>query len=138
MPCFWSLFPKFLIQWSREFRPISLVGCVYKLLMKILAIKLKKVMPLSISLFQGAFVQSRHILDGVLIVNKLINRRKCLRQPGIIFKFDREKSLGMGPCDYMLTGFGLVRGGVLGLGNVFRQLLSVIGDGSHSQLFKWF
>lgn len=111
---------------------------MYKLLSKILAIKLKKVMPLTKIPFQGTFVQSRRILDGVLIVNKLINRRKHLRQPGIIFKFDREKSRGMGLCDYMLTGFVFVRGAVLGLGNVFRQLLSVIGDGSHSQLFKWF
>ena len=48
----------------REYRPISLVGCWYKLLAKILANRLKSVMPLIISPFQGAFVAKRQILDG--------------------------------------------------------------------------
>ena len=47
-----------------NYRPISLVGCVYKLLAKILANRLKHVLPLIISPFQGAFVGKRQILDG--------------------------------------------------------------------------
>ena len=45
-------------------RNISLVECWYKLLAKILANRLKSVMPLIISPFQGAFVAKRQILDG--------------------------------------------------------------------------
>lgn len=40
----------------RDFRHISLVGCVYKLLAKILANRLKRVLPLIVDLSQGAFV----------------------------------------------------------------------------------
>lgn len=37
----------------REFKPISLVGCIYKLLAKILANRIKVVMPFIISPSQG-------------------------------------------------------------------------------------
>ena len=52
----------------KDFRPISLVGCTYKLLAKILANRLKIVLPNIISPFQGAFVQGMQILDGILIL----------------------------------------------------------------------
>lgn len=56
----------------RVYRHISLVGCSYKLLAEILANRLKSVLPCIISPFQGAFVASREILDGV---NSLIIER---------------------------------------------------------------
>lgn len=40
----------------KEFRPISLVGCIYKLLAKILANKLKRALPCIIGPPQGVFV----------------------------------------------------------------------------------
>lgn len=49
----------------KDFRPISLIGCVYKILPKVLASRLLK-MPELISLTQGAFVCGRQLLDGVL------------------------------------------------------------------------
>lgn len=54
----------------RDYLPICLVGCVYKLLAKILADHLKQVLPPNvISPFQGLFFVGRQILDGVLIAN---------------------------------------------------------------------
>lgn len=49
----------------REFRSISLVGFEYKLLSKVLANRLKIDLPFIIGPFEGAFVKSRQILDGV-------------------------------------------------------------------------
>ena len=64
----------------KDFRPISLVGCIYKLLSKILANRLRGVLPHIISLNQGAFVLNRQMLDGILIANELIDSRKKARK----------------------------------------------------------
>ncbi|RVW89897.1 Transposon TX1 uncharacterized 149 kDa protein [Vitis vinifera] len=57
----------------RDFRPISLVGGLYKWLAKVLANGLKRVLAKVISKTQNAFVEGRQILDAVLIANKVIN-----------------------------------------------------------------
>ena len=59
----------------RDFRPISLVGSLYKLLAKVLANKLKKVMGKVIAEFKNAFVEGRQILDATLIANEVANSR---------------------------------------------------------------
>ncbi|RVW36854.1 LINE-1 reverse transcriptase-like [Vitis vinifera] len=51
----------------RDFRPISLLGGLYKLLAKVLANRLKKVIGKVVSLDQNAFVMGRQILDASLI-----------------------------------------------------------------------
>lgn len=61
-------------------RPISLVECVYKLLSKILVNRMRKILPSIVSPMQGLIVQNRHILDGVIMANELIDSRKKVRK----------------------------------------------------------
>ncbi|RVW44014.1 hypothetical protein CK203_074973 [Vitis vinifera] len=56
-----------------DFRPISLVGGLYKLLAKVLANRLKKVVGKVVSSAQNVFVEGRQILDAALIANEAIN-----------------------------------------------------------------
>jgi len=59
-----------------NFLPISLVGCVYKLLAKVLANRLWSVIGGVISPSLSAFVKGRQILDGILIANEGVDKAK--------------------------------------------------------------
>ena len=56
-----------------DFKPISLLGGLYKLLAKVLANRLKKVVGKVVSPARNAFVMGRQILDASLIVNEVID-----------------------------------------------------------------
>lgn len=67
-------------QGLRDFRPISLLGSLYKLISKVLASRLVVVMDSLISSNQSAFIKSRHIADGVVVMNEIIDMaRKRVR-----------------------------------------------------------
>lgn len=59
-----------------DYRPISLVGCLYKVLAKLLAGRLSKVMESVISGNQTAIVKGRNIMDGVVVVNEILDYAK--------------------------------------------------------------
>ena len=75
-----------------DFRPISLVGSLYKLLSKVLANRLKKVISKVVSPTHNAFVEGRQILDASLIANEVIDSTLKNKDKGILCKLDIEKA----------------------------------------------
>ena len=75
-----------------DFRPISLIGCVYKIVAKTLANRLKLVMPDIIDERQSAFITGRHLLHGVLIANEVVEEAKRSQKSCLVFKVDYEKT----------------------------------------------
>ena len=76
----------------RDFKPISLVGGLYKWLTKVLANRLKRVLPKVISKAQNAFVEGRQIMDAVLIANEDIDWILKSNEGAILCKLDIEKA----------------------------------------------
>ena len=76
----------------KDFKPISLVGSLYKLLAKVLANRLKKVMSSLVNLAQNAFVERRQIMDAPLIENEVIDSILRRKEKGVLYKLDIEKA----------------------------------------------
>ncbi|RVW15726.1 putative ribonuclease H protein [Vitis vinifera] len=75
-----------------DFRPISLITCLYKIIAKVLSGRLRGVLQETIHSTQGAFVQGRQILDAVLIANEIVDEKKRSGEEGVVFKIDFEKA----------------------------------------------
>ncbi|GAU48725.1 hypothetical protein TSUD_406040 [Trifolium subterraneum] len=74
-----------------DFRPISLVGSLYKILAKVLAYRLRMVIGSVISESQTAFVKDMQILDGILIANEAVDEARRNKKELMLFKVDFEK-----------------------------------------------
>lgn len=137
---FIALIPKMIgVDKIRDFRPISLIGSVYKILAKVLASRLQKVLPLIISQNQGAFVHGPQILDGVLITNECIHSKHRDKLPGVLCKLDFEKAYDR--ADWSFLSYLLRR---MGFGEKWRRWiqecvstvkLSILINGSSKGFF---
>ena len=67
----------------KDFRPIILVGSLYKPIAKVLANRLKRVMNWVVNKAQNAFVEGRQILDASLIANEVIDSMVRRKEKGI-------------------------------------------------------
>ncbi|GJV90138.1 NB-ARC domains-containing protein [Tanacetum coccineum] len=71
---FIALIPKVSdAKFVNEYRPISLIGSVYKVVTKIMANRLSMVIAGIVSDSQSAFVAERQILDGPFILNEILH-----------------------------------------------------------------
>lgn len=57
----------------QQFRPICLLNCLYKLITKVLTIRLGLVINRLISIHQNAFIPGRYIVDGILSLHEIIH-----------------------------------------------------------------
>jgi len=122
-----------------EYRPISLIGCVYKIVPKLLANTLKKVMPEIIDARQSAFIGGRHLLHSVLIAIEAVEEAKRRHKPCLVFKVDYERaynSVSWGFLSYMLRRLGFCPKWICWIeGCLSSASVSVLVNGSPTNKF---
>jgi len=69
-----------------EFHLISLLGSLYKLVDKVSASRLASMMDKIISSNQYVFLKGRQLVDGVVVVNQVVDLAKKSKQDCLIFK----------------------------------------------------
>jgi len=84
-----------------DFRLISMVGCMYKVSAKVLPNILRAVIGSVVSNSQSAFVKGKQILDGILIVNEVVDEARRLTKEMLLFKVDFEKTYDSLDLDYL-------------------------------------
>ena len=76
----------------KQFRLICLLNVTYKIITKVLTIRLTKVVDKLISPYQTAFIRGRNILEGVVIVQEVLHELRITKKPRVIQKLNFEKA----------------------------------------------
>ncbi|PNX96151.1 cysteine-rich receptor-like protein kinase, partial [Trifolium pratense] len=118
----------------KDFRLISLLGSLYKLIAKVLAARLSIVMNSIIASSQSAFIKGRNLVDGVMIVNEIVDLAKKTGKDCLILKVEFEKtydSVEWVFLEYMMKRFGFCSLWIKWMkACVFAGNLSVLVNGS--------
>ncbi|KAM7513902.1 hypothetical protein LguiA_003485 [Lonicera macranthoides] len=91
----------------KDFRPVSLVTSLYKILAKVFSLRLREVLEETISLCQGVFVKGRQILDLVFVTNEVVEEYRTKKKEGVVFKIfflSETKLILIGKIRYMPRG----------------------------------
>jgi hypothetical protein len=117
-----------------------LIGSLYKILSKILANRLKKVLGKLISTCQSAFLPNRQILDGVVVLNELIDLARRRKDECLLFKVDFEHAydtVSWSFLERMMLKMGFSDGWMKWIhACIFQSSMSILVNGSPTADFK--
>ncbi|KAK2661916.1 hypothetical protein Ddye_000490 [Dipteronia dyeriana] len=122
---------------------VGLVDSMYKILAKVLATRVKKVMEKIIGPNQMAFVKNRHIVDNFMVTEKVIHSWKKDNIEGLLMKLDFERAydcVNHAFLDAMMAKMGIGskwRGVVFGRDEVHVSHLQFVDDLSIEHIFDY-
>lgn len=127
---FISLLPKKLEATQvKDFRPISLIHSVAKLVTKVLANRLSPVLPSLVATNHSAFIKGRNIQDRFLFVQQMVKSLHRKKEDHILLKLDISKAFDSVSWSFLLEILQHV-----GFGHRWCDLLSLILSTSSTRL----
>jgi len=75
-----------------QYKPISLVGSLYKIISKVLSCRTEKVLYAIINESQSTFLKNKGMLDSVLVANEVVEDLRRYMKSGLCMKVDYEKA----------------------------------------------
>jgi hypothetical protein len=107
-----SLIPKVLgADQITQFRPISLINVIFKIVSKAYASRLDPVANRIISPNQTVFIKGRNILYGPLSLIEIVHELRSKKLGGILAKLDFEKAYGKVNVDFKFCVARVLRKG---------------------------
>jgi len=76
----------------KRFRPIALCNVVYKIISKVVANRLKPLLPTLVAAEQSRYVEGRQILDKIIQAHEVVNSLKNNKKAGMIMQLDIAKA----------------------------------------------
>eukprot|EP00253_Pinus_taeda_P012133 PITA_12133 len=126
-------------QTPERYRPIALCNVVYKIISKVVANRLKPLLPTLISGEQIGYVEGRQILDNIIQAHKVIHSLTCNNRVGMIMQLDIAKAYDKVNWMYikkLLATFGFDHNSVRWvMALVTTSSFSILANGSPSELF---
>jgi hypothetical protein len=124
----------------KNFRPISLLNCSFKIFSKVLTIRLEKVCQRLIAKEQSAFIRCRYILESVVIAHEVLHSIHKSKTLGVVLKLDYEKAYDRVNLDFLFESLKLRGFGNRILDWIMKVVLggsvSVLANGEESETFK--
>lgn len=109
----------------KDFSPISLVGYLYKLVAKVLALHLKRCISSVISASQNAFIPSRQLTDCSVLANEVIDVMRKENWDGLVCQINMQKAYGHVNWGYLDWALGQ-----MGFGQKWRNWIKICTSSS--------
>lgn len=123
-----------------RFKPIALCNVVYKIISKIIANRLKPLLPTLVSVEKMGYVEGRQILNNIIQAHEVVHSLMSNRQAGMIMQLDLEKANDVLNWTYIrkvLLDFGFDHNWVRWvMALVTSSSYSILVNGSPSKTFK--
>jgi exonuclease III len=127
-------------QHPQQYRPIALCNIIYKLLTKVIASRLKPILPTIISPEQSGYVEGRQIMDSIILAHEVIHSLQKTKTPGMLLKLDISKAFDKLNWEYMramLIAFGFDQSWVSWIMNLTSSaFFSILINGIPSRTFS--
>jgi len=123
-----------------KFRPIALCNIIYKIVSKVIASRLKPLLPLLISPEQTGYVEGRQITDGIILTHEIIHSLKHTKKPSMLLKLDLSKAFDSISWEYLqkvLQAFGFAPSWIRWINSLISSsFFSILINGIPSPTFR--